>query len=113
MLTLYAGVDPYSPWSTLFDFRLNTVDSRTVVLNAHEKKYQVHISSNNNGAAGVDIEVVDAASQQTIERFTNVEGYFEQDGQLVSSIQERKIKSNVVMMGEKVTVFDDDVSLFV
>ncbi|KAI8137005.1 carbamoyl-phosphate synthase L chain, ATP binding domain-containing protein [Fennellomyces sp. T-0311] len=99
--------DPYSPWSSLHQtLRLNMKDTRTVSFvdpkNA-DKKYNVEITADPTSEA-VDIKVLEG--DNVIKTYTKVESRYDEQGELVSSIDSKQVKSNVVVAGDEVTVFD-------
>ncbi|KAL1934018.1 hypothetical protein VTP01DRAFT_6200 [Rhizomucor pusillus] len=101
--------DPFSPWSSLKStFRLNTIDSQSLDVSANGKKYTIYTSPSSKAAATgvVDIKITDAETKETLKTFANVECHFNEEGELVSSINGEKIKSNVVLRNEHVVVFD-------
>lgn len=102
-------IDPFSPWSSFkSNFRLNTIDSQSLDVSANGKKYTIYTSPSSKAAATgvVDIKITDAETKETLKTFANVECHFNEEGELVSSINGEKIKSNVVLRNEHVVVFD-------
>ncbi|KAI9499591.1 carbamoyl-phosphate synthase L chain, ATP binding domain-containing protein [Zychaea mexicana] len=102
--------DPYNPWSTLHQtFRLNMRDTRTVTFvdsKDSDKQYKVEITTQDKGDA-VDIKVVSADDGSVLKTYTDVQAQYNEQGELVSSIDSKQVKSNVVMDGDEVTVFDE------
>ncbi|KAJ8652057.1 acetyl-CoA carboxylase, biotin carboxylase subunit [Lichtheimia ornata] len=100
--------DPHSPWTSLRQaFRVNTKDSQKFTFNVDkENPYSITITPSKQ-AGLVDIQVVNDATKETIKSFTDVESHWDEEGQLVSSIDGKKTKSNVVLRGDQLTVFDD------
>lgn len=101
-------LDPHSPWTSLRQaFRVNTKDSQKFTFNVDkENPYSITITPSKQ-AGLVDIQVVNDATKETIKSFTDVESHWDEEGQLVSSIDGKKTKSNVVLRGDQLTVFDD------
>lgn len=53
------------------------------------------------------MEVVDAATNESIKKFTAVDSRLDKDGLMVSSIDSKTLKSNVVLHDQDVVVFDE------
>lgn len=53
------------------------------------------------------MDVIDAKTQESIKTFTAVESHLDSEGLMVSSIDNKTIKSNVVLHDEDVVVFDE------
>lgn len=53
------------------------------------------------------MEVIDAKTLETIKQFTSVESHIDSEGLMVSSIDSKTIKSNVVLHNDDVVVFDE------
>lgn len=88
-------------------FRVNTKDGQKFTFNVDkENPYSITITPSKQ-AGLVDIQVVNDATKETIKSFTDVESHWDEEGQLVSSIDGKKTKSNVVLRGDQLTVFDD------
>ncbi|KAI8393499.1 carbamoyl-phosphate synthase L chain, ATP binding domain-containing protein [Radiomyces spectabilis] len=99
--------DPYSPWSNLHQsFRLNSVDKRTFQMSAQDKEYKVLVSTN-NASGKTDFEIVDTSSGESVKKFTDVESHLDEEGLLISNIDNKQIKSNVVVHQDEVVVFDE------
>ncbi|GAA5806025.1 hypothetical protein HPULCUR_011553 [Helicostylum pulchrum] len=100
--------DPYSPWSTHIDsFRINNINHRKFAVTANDHPYEVVVSTNAEKSHLVDMEVIDAVTQETIKTFSAVESRMDSDGLMVSSIDSKTLKSNVVLHNEDVVVFDE------
>ncbi|KAG2211198.1 hypothetical protein INT47_006317 [Mucor saturninus] len=100
--------DPYSPWSAHQDsFRINNINHRTFSVNANEHPYQVIVSTNAQKSHLIDMQVVDGTTSETIQTFTGVESHFDEEGSMVSSIDSKTIKSNVVLHDDDIVVFDE------
>ena len=101
--------DPYNPWATLNQsFRLNMKDTRTVTFvdpKNNDKRYSVEITSK-NGNDLIDIKVLEQDGG-FLKEYKDVQGQYNEQGELVSSIDSKHVKSNVVMDGDEVTVFDE------
>ncbi|ORY97946.1 carbamoyl-phosphate synthase L chain, ATP binding domain-domain-containing protein [Syncephalastrum racemosum] len=98
--------DPFSPWSTLHsNFRLNGKDPREFTFISSHGEHKVAVTPSQQ-AGSVDITVT-LGQDQAPTTYTNVSSHWTDDGQVVSSIDDKKVKSNVVTKGEKVTVFDE------
>lgn len=101
-------IDPYSPWSTHTDaFRINSINHRRFAVSANDHPYEVVVSTNPQQSHLVDMEVIDASTNQSIKTFTAVESHLGSDGLMVSSIDNKTLKSNVVLKDEDVVVFDE------
>ncbi|KAI7901609.1 carbamoyl-phosphate synthase L chain, ATP binding domain-containing protein [Cokeromyces recurvatus] len=101
--------DPYSPWSTNTNsFRVNDVHHREFNFTQNDHPYKVVLSTNPLKADLVDMNIIDATTNESIKKFTGVESYIDQeDGLLVSSIDNKKIKCNAVLHNQEVVVFDE------
>ncbi|KAI7849484.1 carbamoyl-phosphate synthase L chain, ATP binding domain-containing protein [Circinella umbellata] len=101
--------DPYNPWATLNQsFRLNMKDTRTITFvnpKDNDKQYNVEITSK-NGDDLIDIKVLEQDGS-VLKEYKDVQGQYNEQGELVSSIDKKHIKSNVVVDGDEVTVFDE------
>jgi 3-methylcrotonyl-CoA carboxylase alpha subunit len=53
------------------------------------------------------MEVIDAKTNESIKTFTAVESHLDNEGLMVSSIDNKTLKSNVVLKDEDVVVFDE------
>ncbi|KAG0166111.1 Methylcrotonoyl-CoA carboxylase subunit alpha, mitochondrial [Apophysomyces sp. BC1034] len=103
-----AAKDPFTPWASLRDgFRVNTAHHRKVALDVGDNKYEVQVTSSKQGKGLVDLEVVDKTNNKSVKTFTNVQSHFDEDGQLVSSIDEQTMTRNVVVHDDKVAVFGE------
>lgn len=101
-----ARIDPFSPWSTLHNnFRLNGKDPREFTFISSHGEHKVAVTPAEK-AGSVDIAVTLGEDQAT-KTYTNVSSHWDDDGQVISSIDDKKVKSNVVAKGEKITVFDE------
>lgn len=101
-------VDPYSPWSTHTEsFRINNINHREFSVTSNDHPYKVIVSTNNAQSHLVDMEVIDASTDESIKTFTAVDSHLDQDGLMVSSIDSKTLKSNVVLHGQDVVVFDE------
>lgn len=101
-------VDPYSPWSTHTDsFRINNINHREFSVTSNDHPYKVIVSTNSTQSHLVDMEVVDAATNESIKKFTAVDSRLDKDGLMVSSIDSKTLKSNVVLHDQDVVVFDE------
>lgn len=108
MYLTFFVVDPYSPWSTHIDsFRINNINHRKFAVTANDHPYEVVVSTNAEKSHLVDMEVIDAVTQETIKTFSAVESRMDSDGLMVSSIDSKTLKSNVVLHNEDVVVFDE------
>jgi 3-methylcrotonyl-CoA carboxylase alpha subunit len=67
----------------------------------------VIVSTNPKQSHLVDMEVIDASNNTSIKTFTAVESHIDQDGLMVSAIDSKTLKSNVVLHDEDVVVFDE------
>lgn len=65
------------------------------------------MSTNSTQSHLVDMEVVDAATNESIKKFTAVDSRLDKDGLMVSSIDSKTLKSNVVLHDQDVVVFDE------
>lgn len=101
-------VDPYSPWSSHTDsFRINNINHRKFAVTANDHPYEIIVSTNPKKSHLVDMEVIDATTQESLKTFTEVESHLDQEGLMVSSIDSKMIKSNVVLNDQDVVVFDE------
>ncbi|CAO3693897.1 unnamed protein product [Rhizopus stolonifer] len=98
--------DPYSPWNTLPSaFRLNNVHSKSFRFNYEDQAYEIVVSANANRSHLVDLEV--KKGDESIKKFTAVDSHFDSEGVLVSCINDKNVKSNVVLHKDDVVVFDE------
>ncbi|CEJ01583.1 Putative 3-methylcrotonyl-CoA carboxylase alpha subunit [Rhizopus microsporus] len=98
--------DPYSPWNTLPNaFRLNNINSKTFSFTFNDESYDIVASANAQKPELVDLEV--KKGNESIKKFTAVDSHFDQEGLLVSCIDNKQVKSNVVLHNENVVVFDE------
>lgn len=101
-------IDPYSPWSAHSEsFRINNINHRKFAVTANDHPYEVIVSTNPLQSHLVDMEVIDAKTLETIKQFTSVESHIDSEGLMVSSIDSKTIKSNVVLHNDDVVVFDE------
>lgn len=101
-------VDPYSPWTTQANsFRVNNINHREFAVNANDHPYKVIVSTNSAQSDLVDMEVIDGSTNESIKKFTAVDSHFDKDGLMVSSIDSKTLKSNVVLHDQDVVVFDE------
>lgn len=101
-------IDPYSPWSTKTDsFRVNNISHRKFAVTSNDHPYEVVVSTNPQQSHLVDMDVIDAKTKESIKTFTGVESHLDSEGLMVSSIDNKTIKSNVVLHDEDVVVFDE------
>lgn len=101
-----AILDPYSPWNTLPNaFRLNNINSKTFSFTFNDESYDIVASANAQKPELVDLEV--KKGNESIKKFTAVDSHFDQEGLLVSCIDNKQVKSNVVLHNENVVVFDE------
>ncbi|KAF7725493.1 Methylcrotonoyl-CoA carboxylase subunit alpha, mitochondrial [Apophysomyces ossiformis] len=100
--------DPFTPWASLRNgFRVNTAHHRKVTLDANGKQYEVQVTSNKQGKGAVDLEVFDKANKQLLKTFSNVRSHFDEEGQLVSNIDDQRMKRNIVVYNDEVSVFGE------
>ncbi|KAI9347527.1 carbamoyl-phosphate synthase L chain, ATP binding domain-containing protein [Pilaira anomala] len=100
--------DPYNPWSSHTDsFRINNINHRKFAVTANDHPYEIIVSTNPKKSHLVDMEVIDATTQESLKSFTEVESHLDHEGLMVSSIDSKMIKSNVVLNGQDVVVFDE------
>ncbi|KAI9251872.1 carbamoyl-phosphate synthase L chain, ATP binding domain-containing protein [Phascolomyces articulosus] len=101
--------DPYNPWATLHQsFRINMKDTRTVTFvdpKDGDKRYNVELTTKDHDL--VDIKVLEQESGAVLKEYKDVQGHYNEQGELVSSIDSKQIKSNIVVAGDEVTVFDE------
>ncbi|OBZ88094.1 Methylcrotonoyl-CoA carboxylase subunit alpha, mitochondrial [Choanephora cucurbitarum] len=97
----------HDPWSNTNNFRINNVNSKAYEITANDHPYQVIMSANAKQPHLVDMRVVDAATQTPIKTFEAVDTYKDEDGLVVSSVDNKQIKSNVVLHEQDVVVFDE------
>lgn len=101
-------IDPYNPWSTHTDsFRINNINHREFSITSNDHPYKVIASTNTAQSHLVDMEVIDASTNESIKTFTAVDSHFDKDGLMVSSIDSKTLKSNVVLHDQDVVVFDE------
>lgn len=101
-------LDPYSPWTTQANnFRINNVNHRKFAVTANDHPYEVVVSTNPKQSHLVDMEVIDASNNESLKTFTAVESHIDQDGLMVSAIDSKTLKSNVVLHDEDIVVFDE------
>ncbi|RCI01976.1 Methylcrotonoyl-CoA carboxylase subunit alpha, mitochondrial, partial [Rhizopus stolonifer] len=102
-----SALDLYSPWaSNTNSFRINNINHKKYEIISNDHPYQVIVSANPSQPHLVDMEVIDAASNTHIKTFEAVETHKE-DGLVISSIDNKQIKSNVVLNEQDVVVFDE------
>ncbi|KAI9244939.1 carbamoyl-phosphate synthase L chain, ATP binding domain-containing protein [Sporodiniella umbellata] len=95
-----------SPWDTLpNDFRLNSVHSKSFRFDYDKKPYEVIVSTNVDQPKLVDLEV--KKGDEVLKKFVAVDSHFDEEGTLISSIDNQKVKSNVVLHKDDVVVFDN------
>ncbi|KAL0097195.1 carbamoyl-phosphate synthase L chain, ATP binding domain-containing protein [Phycomyces blakesleeanus] len=96
--------DPFSPWSNLHNgFRLNTKDSSKTVFIVDNVEYDVLVTPNSTNT--LDLEV--RQSSETLKIYSDVVISRDVDGQWVSNIDNKSVKSNVVVHNDKVAVFNE------
>lgn len=99
-------LDPFSPWTTKTDaFRINNVNHREFSILSNDNPYKVIVSSTKPHS--VDMEVIDGTTNEPIKSFKEVKSEYNDEGLLVSFIDNKSIKSNVVLHDEEVVVFDE------
>lgn len=99
------SVDPYSPWSTLPSaFRLNNINTKSFTFTSENHSFEIAVSANATQPHLVDLEV--RKDGESIKKFTAVDSHFDKEGLLISRIDNKKVKSNVVLYKDDVVVFD-------
>lgn len=76
-------------------------------MTSNDHPYKVIVSTNSAQSDLVDMEVVDAATNESIKTFTAVDSHLDKDGLMVSSIDSKTLKSNVVLHDQDIVVFDE------
>ncbi|EIE81871.1 hypothetical protein G6F46_007504 [Rhizopus delemar] len=100
------ALDPYSPWSTLPSaFRLNNINTKSFTFTSEDHSFEIAVSANATQPHLVDLEV--RKDGESIKKFTAVDSHFDKEGLLISRIDNKKVKSNVVLYKDDVVVFDE------
>lgn len=81
-------------------------------MTANDHPYQIIVSTNPQKSHLVDMKVVDVTTSETIQTFTAVESHFDEEGRMISSIDNKTLKSNVVLHDDDIVVFDEVRRLF-
>jgi len=101
-------LDSFNPWNSIQDgFRINNKSHKKVSVTYNDHPYEVIVSSNSKDSHLLDMEVVDGKSKEIIEKYTGIESHLSEDGLVVSTINSKSTKSNVVVYDNEVVVFDD------
>ncbi|KAG0750061.1 hypothetical protein G6F62_000989 [Rhizopus arrhizus] len=99
------ALDPYSPWNTLPSaFRLNNINTKSFTFTSENHSFEIAVSANATQPHLVDLEV--RKDGESIKKFTAVDSHFDKEGLLISRIDNKKVKSNVVLYKDDVVVFD-------
>ncbi|KAG0950170.1 hypothetical protein G6F57_000302 [Rhizopus arrhizus] len=99
------ALDPYSPWNTLPSaFRLNNINTKSFRFTSENHSFEITVSANATQPHLVDLEV--RKDGESIKKFTAVDSHFDKEGLLISRIDNKKVKSNVVLYKDDVVVFD-------
>ncbi|KAI8072988.1 carbamoyl-phosphate synthase L chain, ATP binding domain-containing protein [Gongronella butleri] len=98
-----------SPWSSLERaFRLNHKETSTTTFELDGSKYDVQLTTSAKASDKtphvVDIQV--KADGNTLQSFDAVDSYIDEDGLLVSTLDGKQTKTNVVSFKDNVVVFD-------
>lgn len=86
------------------DFRLNALETEKTTLESNGESYDVYMTTSDNL---VDVEIKKSGSDESIKVFEGVDSYLDDEGLLVSSLDNKQIKSNVVLHNDDVVVFDE------
>jgi 3-methylcrotonyl-CoA carboxylase alpha subunit len=101
--------DPSSPWQTVgSDLRLNSLETEKTTLESNGESYDVYMTTSPKAASSnlVDVEIKKSGSDESIKTFEGVDSYLDDEGLLVSSLDNKQSKSNVVLHNDDVVVFD-------
>lgn len=108
LINLFFFIDPYNPWSTRTDsFRINNINHREFSVTSNDHPYKVIVSTNPTQSHLIDMEVIDASTNESIKTFNAVDSHLDEDGLMISSIDSKTLKSNVVLHDQDVVVFDE------
>ncbi|KAI8971513.1 carbamoyl-phosphate synthase L chain, ATP binding domain-containing protein [Mycotypha africana] len=105
--------DPYNPWATRSDsFRINNLNHKEYTVTTkeddHPQPYKVVVSTHPENDSLIDMDVMNGETGETLKSYKAVKTYIDQeDGLLVSSLDNKKLKSNVVLHNDEVVVFDE------
>lgn len=104
--------DPSSPWQTAgSSLRLNSVETTRTTLESNGESYDVYMTTsphaNSTTPNLVDVKISRTGSDEPLKTFDGVDSYLDQDGLLVSSLDNKQTKSNVVLHNQDVVVFDE------
>ncbi|KAI9300175.1 carbamoyl-phosphate synthase L chain, ATP binding domain-containing protein [Cunninghamella echinulata] len=105
--------EPKSPWQSLErPLRLNNLETTKTTFESQGKKYDVYMttSSKANDANPhlLDVQIKEAGSDDVIKSYEGVQSHLDEEGLLVSTIDDKQIKTNVVLYNNDVVVFDQN-----
>lgn len=83
------------------------MNHRKIELKLDDYTFEVVTSPSQSQPGSVDIKVIDKATNETLKSFTGVNSHLDEEGLVVSSIDDKTIKSNVVVRDSEVVVFDE------
>ncbi|KAI8987177.1 carbamoyl-phosphate synthase L chain, ATP binding domain-containing protein [Pilobolus umbonatus] len=100
--------DSINPWNTIHDaFRINNKNQKKVAVTFNDHPYEVVVSSSQKDSHLLDMAIIDGKNNEVIKNYTNIESYLDEEGLVVSTIDNKSTKSNVVVYEDEVVVFDD------
>ncbi|ORZ25822.1 carbamoyl-phosphate synthase L chain, ATP binding domain-domain-containing protein [Absidia repens] len=104
--------DPSSPWQNVgSSLRLNSLETTQTTVESNGESYDIYMTTSPKADVKhpnlVDVEIKESGSDKTIKIFEGVDSYLDQEGLLVSSLDSKQVKSNVVLHNEDVVVFDE------
>ncbi|RUS18882.1 LOW QUALITY PROTEIN: hypothetical protein BC937DRAFT_88215 [Endogone sp. FLAS-F59071] len=102
--------DPYNPFVTLLaPLRLNSPHTRTISLKSGEDhQYDVELITPAGATSGtLDVRVLDTKTKEEVALFGGVAAGTDEEGRIVAQIGERRVRADVVVTGEEITVFSE------
>ncbi|ORZ19710.1 carbamoyl-phosphate synthase L chain, ATP binding domain-domain-containing protein [Absidia repens] len=102
--------DPASPWQKAGNsLRLNSLETTRTTMESNGESFDVYMTTSPQANAAnpnlVDVEIKQA--DNTVKTFEGVNSYLDEDGLLVASLDNKQVKSNVVLHNDDVVVFDE------
>ncbi|KAI8099673.1 carbamoyl-phosphate synthase L chain, ATP binding domain-containing protein [Halteromyces radiatus] len=105
--------DPQSPWQSLDrPLRLNNMETTKTTLQSHDgESYDVYMTTSakadDKSPHLVDVEIKQSGSTDIIKKYEAVDSYLDEEGLVISSLDNKKVKSNVVLHNDDVIIFDE------
>ncbi|CAO3618916.1 unnamed protein product [Cunninghamella blakesleeana] len=103
--------EPNSPWQSLDrPFRINNLETSKTTFESEGKTFDVYMTTSPKATDAnpylLDLEIKESGTDNVIKTYESVQGHIDEDGLLVSTIDDTQFKTNVVLYNDDVIVFD-------